>query len=120
MKLPISKEVCDEGYVSIVDANGDPWFEGTGFGTEGQAADLIVRACNDHERLLQQIEVMKASTTDMQAALETASNKLDDAAKVQAQLVAALQRVLDEAVADDLDEWFANARAALAAAGITN
>jgi hypothetical protein len=35
----------------------------------------------------------------------------------EAQLVAALQRAIDEAVADDQDEWFANARAALAATG---
>lgn len=30
------------------------------------------------------------------------------------QLTAALQRAVDEAVADDLDDWYANARAVLA------
>jgi hypothetical protein len=33
------------------------------------------------------------------------------------QLTAALQRAVDEAVADDLDDWYANARAVLAVAG---
>lgn len=52
MQLPISKEVSDEGDVSIVDASGDPWFDGTGFGTEGAAADHIVKAVNSHELLV--------------------------------------------------------------------
>ena len=53
MQMPISKEVSDEGEVSIVDASGDPWFEGTGFDSEGAAADLIVRACNLNAVLLE-------------------------------------------------------------------
>lgn len=32
------------------------------------------------------------------------------------ELLAALQRAIDEAVADDLDDWFANARAVIAKA----
>jgi hypothetical protein len=120
MELPISKEVSDEGTVSIVDASGDPWFEGTGFSDEGAAAAFIVTACNDRERLLQQIEVMKASTTDMQALLETVSDKLDDAAKVQAQLAAALRACIDADGISQRRAANALARVALAAAGITD
>lgn len=58
MQLPISKEVSDEGDVSVVDASGDPWFEGTGFGTEGAAADLIVRAVNSHAALVESCKVL--------------------------------------------------------------
>jgi hypothetical protein len=64
MQLPISKEVSDEGCVSIVDASGDPWFEGTGFGTEGAAADLIVRAVNSHEQL---VDLLKAADNKLHA-----------------------------------------------------
>jgi seryl-tRNA synthetase len=70
-----------------------------------------------NEKLLQQIEVMKASTNEMQGLLETASAKLDEAAKVQAQLVTALKDALNNLPTNGDCAQFI--RHTLAAAGVT-
>jgi hypothetical protein len=59
MKLPIRKVVDGMGFVFIADADGNQWFEGTGFGTEGSEADIIVTAVNAHGRLVEDIKELR-------------------------------------------------------------
>lgn len=48
MKLPIKVVVDAFGFATIVDADGDTWFESTGNGeSDHQAAALIVEKLND-------------------------------------------------------------------------
>jgi hypothetical protein len=87
------------------------------------AGQFIVTACNEHatlkaDKIALQVEVnrLKMDMDIVRSSLEAADQAMQNAADVQAQLVEALQRAINEAVADDLDDWFSNARAALSAA----
>jgi hypothetical protein len=47
MQLPIKVEIDSSGFPSIIDANGDIWFEGTGnHAADVEAAQQIVDAIN--------------------------------------------------------------------------
>lgn len=99
MKLPIKKIVDGMGFVTIEDAEGDTWFDGTGMGTEGTAADVLVTACNAHEKLLEDIKTLREDLNDARTGWETAKEAVRCADALRDKLVAALN-LADDALAN--------------------